>query len=78
VSPSFLPLAAFGGTWSWLIILFVLLLLFGSRLPSVARSLGQGINSFKKGLSDPVDGGDDDDPAPKKKKSKATLEEGDD
>lgn len=34
----------------WLIILAVLLLLFGNRLPSVMRSLGQGVVEFKKGL----------------------------
>ena len=34
----------------WLIIAVVLLLLFGNRLPSVMRSLGQGVVEFKKGL----------------------------
>jgi sec-independent protein translocase protein TatA len=34
------------------IIAFIALLLFGSRLPSVARSLGKGITEFKKGLKD--------------------------
>ncbi len=29
----------------------IALLLFGKRLPEVARSLGQGIGQFKKGLS---------------------------
>lgn len=33
-----------------LIILFVALLLFGNRLPGVARSLAQGIVEFRKGL----------------------------
>ena len=28
------------------------LLLFGKRLPGVARSLGQGITEFKKGIKD--------------------------
>lgn len=50
-----LILAGFGGHWEWIIILLVVLLLFGRRLPGVARSLGQGISSFKKGLNDPVD-----------------------
>ena len=45
-------LAFFNSTWDWLIILLILLLLFGSRLPKVARNLGQGINEFKKGLSE--------------------------
>ncbi|MFH0944068.1 MAG: twin-arginine translocase TatA/TatE family subunit [Planctomycetota bacterium] len=34
------------------IIAFIALLLFGSRLPAVARSLGKGITEFKKGLKD--------------------------
>ena len=42
-----------GGFEIW-IILLILLLLFGNRIPGVARSLGQGISSFKKGLNDPM------------------------
>jgi sec-independent protein translocase protein TatA len=30
----------------------VAILLFGSKLPSVARSLGQSMNQFKKGMSE--------------------------
>ena len=33
-----------------LIIAVVILLLFGNRLPSVMRSMGQGIVEFKKGV----------------------------
>lgn len=36
----------------WAVILILGLLLFGRRLPGVARNLGQGINEFKKGLND--------------------------
>ena len=36
--------------WHLLIFGFIALLLFGNRLPSVMRSLGQGIVEFKKGL----------------------------
>jgi sec-independent protein translocase protein TatA len=42
-----------GGWTSPIHLLFlavVVLLLFGNRLPSVMRSLGQGIVEFKKGL----------------------------
>jgi sec-independent protein translocase protein TatA len=39
-----------------LIILAVMLLLFGTRLPSVMRSLGRGVVEFKRG----VQGVDDD------------------
>src|SRR5262245_40787901 len=36
--------------WELLIILVIALLLFGKRLPEVARSLGKGGVEFKKGL----------------------------
>ena len=37
----------------WLIVIVVVLLLFGpSRLAGVGKGLGEGIRSFKKGLSD--------------------------
>ena len=48
-------LAGFGSHWEVWIILLIILILFGSRLPGIARSLGQGINQFKKGLSDSAD-----------------------
>lgn len=38
--------------FEWLIILLVVLLLFGHRLPGMARSLGSGITEFKRGLKD--------------------------
>jgi sec-independent protein translocase protein TatA len=33
-----------------LVVGAIVLLLFGNRLPSVMRSLGQGVTEFKKGL----------------------------
>ena len=44
-----------------LIIGVIALLLFGNRLPSVMRSLGQGVTEFKKGL----EGAPEDDAAKK-------------
>jgi len=38
------------GPMEWIIILVVMLLLFGRRLPEVGKSLGKGIVEFKKGL----------------------------
>jgi sec-independent protein translocase protein TatA len=41
------------GPTEWLIILAVVLLLFGStRLPKLARSLGEASKEFKKGVED--------------------------
>ncbi len=40
----------FGSPLHWLIVGLILLLFFGNRLPSVMRSLGQGVVEFKKGL----------------------------
>jgi sec-independent protein translocase protein TatA len=37
------------------IVCVIVLLLFGSRLPSVMRSLGRGVVEFKKGLHDEGD-----------------------
>jgi sec-independent protein translocase protein TatA len=46
-----LVLVGFGIT-KYLIILVIILLLFSSRLPSIARSLGQSLIEFKKGIKE--------------------------
>jgi sec-independent protein translocase protein TatA len=48
-------LAFFGslGGGELLVIGLIALLLFGTRLPKVARSLGQSVNEFKQGMKDP-------------------------
>jgi len=43
------------GWWQILLVLVVLLLLFGRRLPEVARNLGQSITHFKRGMSEVKD-----------------------
>jgi sec-independent protein translocase protein TatA len=44
---------AFGfNHWELIIVLVVVLLLFGHRLPGMARSLGSGITEFKRGLKE--------------------------
>lgn len=42
----------FGSPWHWMVIGVIALLLFGNRLPDVARSLGRAFNEFKRGLKD--------------------------
>jgi len=45
--------AMFGvNSYELLIVLVIALLLFGSRLPSVMRSLGKSVTEFKKGIND--------------------------
>lgn len=43
------------GPAEMIVLLVVGLLLFGRRLPETGRSLGQGIQEFKKGLRDATD-----------------------
>lgn len=40
------------GIWELLIVLGIVLLIFGSRLPSLARSMGKSITEFKRGMHD--------------------------
>ncbi|MBE7492206.1 MAG: twin-arginine translocase TatA/TatE family subunit [Planctomycetes bacterium] len=47
-----MPLGFLNQPWEWIAIIVVGLLLFGSRLPSIARSLGKSITEFKKGVKD--------------------------
>ncbi len=49
-----------------LVVCFIVLVLFGKRLPDVARSIGESFVAFKKGIQDT---GDDE--------QKDTLAEGD-
>lgn len=42
--------------WEWIIILIVVLLLFGGKkIPELMRGLGKGVHSFKQGLQDAKD-----------------------
>lgn len=49
--------------YSMILLLVVVLLLFGNRIPAMARALGSGIVEFKKGLRGE---GDDDKKDPPK------------
>lgn len=43
------------GTTELIVIGIIAVILFGSRLPSVARSLGRSLTEFKRGMSDVED-----------------------
>lgn len=57
-----LPLAfiSMPGPMEWVIIGLIALLLFGKRLPGVAKSLGQAMHEFKSGLAGNMDAEDTD------------------
>ena len=47
------PLIINFGFWEILIVLLVILLLFGGKkIPELMKGLGQGISSFKKGIKE--------------------------
>jgi TatA/E family protein of Tat protein translocase len=51
IPPTF-ALAAVGSVMQWVIILVVVLLLFGRRLPALLRDMGGSVNQFRKGIND--------------------------
>ncbi len=52
----------FGPTELIIILVIVLLLFGGSKLPKLARSLGQAQKEFKKGIDDGTEEGEKDKP----------------
>lgn len=55
------------GIWELLIILLLVLLLFGRKLPELGEGLGKGIRNFRKSVREP----DEIDVTPKKGEEKA-------
>lgn len=48
-----IPAISMPSGWEWIIILIVVLLLFGGKkIPELMRGLGKGVKSFKQGLNE--------------------------
>ncbi|MFZ9882261.1 MAG: Sec-independent protein translocase subunit TatA/TatB [Phycisphaerales bacterium] len=73
ILPTTLAFISLPGGTEWVVILVIGLLLFGSRLPQVGRSIGQGIKEFKKGLKDVEDDVKHDEPARKSLPHEQTM-----
>ncbi len=62
-----LPQIGMPGTWEWVIILAIVILIFGAaKLPDLARATGQSLRIFKaetKGLNDDLSDKSDDEAA---------------
>ena len=41
------------GIWELLVILLIVLILFGRKLPELGEGLGKGIRSFRKAVKEP-------------------------
>lgn len=51
-----IPMLSMPGGWEWIIILVVVLLLFGGKkIPELMKGVGKGVRSFKEGLNDVTD-----------------------
>jgi len=47
------------GGWEWIVILVVALLIFGRRLPEIARGVGKSLTEFRKGINEAKESTDD-------------------
>lgn len=67
-----IPAFSMPSGWEWIIILVVILLLFGGKkIPELMRGLGKGVRSFKQGMQeakDEINKIDEDEPSYRGKK----------
>ncbi len=60
------------GIWELVLILLIILVLFGRKLPDLGEGLGRGIRNFRKSMREP----DEIDVTPKEKEEKEEKEKG--
>lgn len=60
------------GIWELLIILVLVIVLFGRKLPDLGEGLGKGIRNFRKSIREP----DEIDVTPKEEKEKEKSKKG--
>jgi len=66
-------LLGYFGPWEIIILLLLIVLLFGRRLPEVMKSMGQGLKEFKKASNEEF--GDNKDDSDKKEESDSNAKE---
>lgn len=63
------------GGWEWIVILLVVVVLFGGKkIPELAKGLGKGIKNFKNEMKD-VSGDNEEEPLKKVESEKSTTSE---